>query len=264
MLRVLLVEDNPGDARLLQEYLADSTGEADALLSPLELYQAITLEAALAILAETPIDVILLDLHLPDSRGLETFFRVHERAPQVVVVILSGLADNQLAMAAIRHGAQDYLVKDRVDSDALRRSIRYALERERLQQELARIQQQQLQDQERRSLERLSSTGPDERDNAQRLLRDYTQLVNSYVRATRLQQPRPSLKVRALARRLASHRAHARDLVRLHLKMLENNGCWAKPVEERAFAHDARLVLVEVMGNLIDIYLDREAGLHHD
>src|SRR5262249_38352654 len=115
---VLLVEDNPGDARLIREMLAE------AATARLRLLRAETLAAGLEQLARGGVDVVLLDLSLPDSRGLDTFLRTRERAPEVPIVVLSGLSDEELAMRAVHAGAQDYLVKGEVGSDGLGRALR--------------------------------------------------------------------------------------------------------------------------------------------
>jgi signal transduction histidine kinase/CheY-like chemotaxis protein len=122
-IKVLLIEDNPGDARLLQEMLAEAKGTAFGLEC------ADRLSAGLERAARGDIDVILADLSLPDSRGLATFAQVYAQAPQVPVIVLSGLADEELAVKAVRAGAQDYLVKGQVNSNLLARAIHYAIER---------------------------------------------------------------------------------------------------------------------------------------
>jgi serine phosphatase RsbU (regulator of sigma subunit) len=121
--RVLLVEDHAGDARLIQEYLA----EVEGLVFHLE--RADRFAAGLERLARGGIDVVLLDLSLPDARGLETFVRLHEEFPGVPVVVLTACADEALAVKAVRAGAEDYLVKGYVNSNLLARSLRYATER---------------------------------------------------------------------------------------------------------------------------------------
>ncbi|NJN47934.1 MAG: response regulator [Candidatus Competibacteraceae bacterium] len=256
LLRVLVVEDNPGDLLLLKEMLKDAGEENNPFLPPFQLHEAMNLQIASQCLKDQVFDIILLDLNLPDSQGLATFTDLRDQLSDGAVVVLTGLADNALAMEAIRHGAQDYLVKNRLDPDLLVRSMRYAVERQRMQNELEQIRQRQYRLQEILSLEELSTTGLDQRYSVQKLLRDYTLLVQRHVRATRLQEPRPAEHVRALARQLARLHARARDVVHLHLRVLENTGSWAKSAEERAFANDARLVLLEVMGHLIDIYLE--------
>lgn len=124
-IKVLLVEDNPGDALLLRETLADTA-------AVIEWAQATTLGQALEQLdGSRAFDVILLDLSLPDSQGLQTFRRLHEHAPDAPVVMLTGMADENLAIEAMHEGAQDYLVKGSADGTALLRSMRYAIERTR-------------------------------------------------------------------------------------------------------------------------------------
>jgi PAS domain S-box-containing protein len=122
-LHILLVEDNPGDALLIKEMLAES-GRQTFTLEPVS-----RLSDGLARLAQGGVDLTLLDLDLPDSRGLETFSRVHEQSPEVPVVILTGLADDVLALTAVREGAQDFLFKNDITPALLRRSMRYATER---------------------------------------------------------------------------------------------------------------------------------------
>lgn len=128
---VLLIEDNPGDARLIALMLAEAAGPT------VRLEQADRLATALSRLGagSEPVAAILLDLSLPDSQGLETFARARAGAPGVPIVVLSGLADEEVAVRAVHNGAQDYLVKGQVDGAAILRSLRYAIERQRAQEE---------------------------------------------------------------------------------------------------------------------------------
>lgn len=125
-LRILLVEDNPGDAVLVREYLT----ECAALRTDLE--RAERLEQALDRLEAETFDLVLLDLHLPDSQGMETFSRIRQWAPGVPVVVLTGLVDDEAGVKAVAEGAQDYVLKGDLDSRLLERTIRYAMERHRL------------------------------------------------------------------------------------------------------------------------------------
>lgn len=132
---VLLVEDNPGDARLLHEMLQDAGGEA------VQLTEARNLAEAFAALDSEKFDAVLLDLGLPGSRGIETFNTVHERREDVPIVVLSGLDDEDTAITAVQEGAQDYLVKKQISGGALLRSLRYAIERHAARErELQRFQ----------------------------------------------------------------------------------------------------------------------------
>ena len=126
-LAILLVEDNPGDRRLVREAL----GEIPELR--FELIEGETLANGLDRLAAYTFDVGLVDLGLPDARGVEVVRRVHEAAPNMPLLVLTALDDEAVAIQALQEGAQDYLVKARVDSAALWRALRYAMERHQLQ-----------------------------------------------------------------------------------------------------------------------------------
>jgi len=128
---VLLVEDNPGDARLIQEMLAESSQDQFRLWR-----KADRLSSGLDFLDQGDIGMVLLDLSLPDSLGLDTFSSVFARAPQVPIIVLTGTDDEILALSAVKTGAQDYLVKGHVDSNLLQRAMRYALERKQAERAL--------------------------------------------------------------------------------------------------------------------------------
>jgi sigma-B regulation protein RsbU (phosphoserine phosphatase) len=131
-IRVLLIEDNPGDAHLIQAILGD------AAVDGFVLERAERLAHGIDRLAAGGVDSVLLDLSLPDSHGLETFARLHAAAPGVPIIVLSGLEDETVAVSAVQQGAQDYLVKGHVDGHVLMRAIRYAIERKRTADQLAR------------------------------------------------------------------------------------------------------------------------------
>src|SRR5689334_5776616 len=131
--RVLLLEDDPGDERLLRAMLAQTPGGQFVLTRTQRLAE--TLDR----LVELRFDVILSDLAVPDSQGLDTLSRLRERVPDLPIVVLSGEADETLAIEAVRNGAQDYLLKGQVNTMVLTRSLRYAIERKRLELERERL-----------------------------------------------------------------------------------------------------------------------------
>src|SRR5215207_1157642 len=135
-LRVLLVEDNPGDARLVEILLAEE-GSSPGF----DVSQVGRLDEALESLDRSDFEVILLDLSLPDSSGLETVNRMRMAVPRTPVVVLSGQDDEETALQALQGGAEDYLVKGRGDGDLIARSIRYAIERKGAEQKLAYLAQ---------------------------------------------------------------------------------------------------------------------------
>jgi len=130
MTRVLLVEGNPKDTLWVKRALA---GKGSAKV---ELFHGKCLRVGLEILEGMMVDAILLDLTLPDSQGLDTFHRIKALAPDIPILILSGVVDEALAVEAVQHGAQDYLVKGSLDMESLNRAIRYSIERTRAQQHL--------------------------------------------------------------------------------------------------------------------------------
>lgn len=122
-INILLIEDNKGDARLIEIYLhqlADRT---------FDITHACHLKDGLKLLDEQHFDIILLDLTLPDCTGLDTFKKISDPFPEVPVVVLTGLEDEELGLNAVKLGAQDFLTKKQLESNLLGRSIRYAIER---------------------------------------------------------------------------------------------------------------------------------------
>lgn len=120
---VLLVEDNPGDARLLREMFREQAPENAKVTHVSTMREA---EAALAIEA---VDVVLLDLGLPDAQGVEAVRRAHTAAPRIPLVVLTGSNDEAMAVQTLQEGAQDYLVKGLIEARSLMRPLSYAVER---------------------------------------------------------------------------------------------------------------------------------------
>ena len=153
VLNILLIEDNPGDIRLLQEILREVTTTQCQITPVMTLAAAVEQlsggtdnntfaspflpdPASPLLRASKDFDVILLDLSLPDSQGIDSFLDLHDRYPYIPIVVLTGLDDQDLAISAMQQGAQDYLIKGQVDSNLLLRSMRYSIERERTETDL--------------------------------------------------------------------------------------------------------------------------------
>ena len=128
--RLLLVEDNPGDARLIREMLSESES------IDIELTHVQYMRDAEKHLADHAVDIVLLDLGLPDAQGLEAVKRGHAAAPLVPLVVLTGLDDESLAALALQSGAQEHLIKGQIDARALLRALRYAVERKTMEEAL--------------------------------------------------------------------------------------------------------------------------------
>ena len=125
-LKVLLIEDDPDDVLLIEEMLEEAESVSFDLSHTGKIVDGLTL------LDADTVDVVLLDLSLPDGQGLETFELVHRHTLDVPIVVLTGLDDEETAVQAMHAGAQDYLVKGRINGDLLVRAVRYAMERHQL------------------------------------------------------------------------------------------------------------------------------------
>src|SRR6266404_4926519 len=137
-LKILLVEDNAGDARLLREMFNKERPDSFTLTHLMRMSEA---EAHLA---KGEVDIVLLDMGLPDGHGLNTVRRARAAAPDIPMIVLTGLDDEQLASEAMKEGAQDYLIKGQIENRALPRALRHAIERHRMQAETDLILTQQL------------------------------------------------------------------------------------------------------------------------
>ncbi|MDI6726871.1 MAG: response regulator [Smithellaceae bacterium] len=128
--KILLIEDNPADARLIKEILKDAAQD----MFKLEHFDR--LSEGLKRLSEGGISVLLTDIGLPDSQGLETFRAAYAHAPEVPIVVLTGEKDETIGIRALQEGAQDYLMKNLMDGRLLARSLTFAIERQKLRNEL--------------------------------------------------------------------------------------------------------------------------------
>lgn len=135
-IRVLLIEDNPSDARLIQEALSEPGEDC------FDLEAAETLAAGLERLSAGDIDAMLLDLALPDSFGLDTFARAKAHAMGVAIIVLTGMKDDTLALKLVQGGAQDFVAKIDITGNNLTRAIRYAVEREHLEYEFRKLNEE--------------------------------------------------------------------------------------------------------------------------
>jgi two-component system, cell cycle response regulator len=129
-LKILLIEDTPADADLIVEILS----EVDTV--DYRLQHVSSLKSAIALLEENSFDVALLDLSLPDSQGLESIIQIRQATQTTPTIVLTATNDRDLAIQALREGAQDYLVKGKLEGELLVRSIGYAIERQRIEETL--------------------------------------------------------------------------------------------------------------------------------
>ncbi|MDD1764296.1 MAG: response regulator, partial [Methanobacteriaceae archaeon] len=134
-IKVLLVEDNPGDVIIIREMFKEIYG------IHFKVTHADGLHKGIKHLNNNDFDILLLDLNLPDSQGLETFRSINQNAQDLPIIILTGFSDEELAISSVGEGAQDYLVKGQIDSQLLARSIKYAIERKGIERELRKSEE---------------------------------------------------------------------------------------------------------------------------
>src|SRR3954471_7803486 len=134
-LQILVIEDNPGDYFLVNEYLEEAFPDA-------RIFHGDTLKRGIELLQKEPIDVILLDLTLPDGMGINSFHTVNSEFPKVPVIILTGVGATEIALESLKVGAQDFIVKDDSNPSVLAKSIQYGIERSKIYDHLKKSEEQ--------------------------------------------------------------------------------------------------------------------------
>ena len=266
-LKILLVEDNPGDARLMGEMLLERGSDA------FEVTHAERLGDAAQALGEGVFDAVLLDLSLPDSSGMATIdgTKSNDANKYTPIIVVTGRYSEADAVESVSHGAQDFLEKNDLRGETLVRSIRVAVAREHLRQEEEAAKMQRRQTAEIASLEqmsaplasvvtarpfareRLSESAP---DTFEVLVDQYCELIGAASKGGRFHiDERTSQGIRVLAQRLGFLRAGPEDVVELHVTSVKR----LHPEEAAAsyaVVEEARTLLVDLMGNLAGYYRD--------
>jgi CheY-like chemotaxis protein len=294
-LKVLLIEDNPGDARLIREmlgetggdrfdikcadslstglkYLAEGSGEPDETSADLNSYQSSMVNRQ----SKIPFDVILLDLSLPDSQGLDTVIKMHDEEPRLAIIVLTGTDDESLGFRAVQQGAQDYLVKGQINSQLLGRAIRYAVERSHLVDRLERARQREREERELRTFAQISrapQTAVTARlfgeaplhealpDVFNDLSRKYSDLMDRVLeqRAYKVEH-NMSENIRSMAEEMGFLKAGPRDVVEMHTMVLKKKTSRAASQKAQAYMEEGRLMVLELMGCLVSFYRNYSLG----
>ena len=262
--RVLLAEDNPTDALLLHQALESVRGANFSVICVESIKECV------ARLRDGVFDVILLDLGLPDSSGLETFLTLRERAPDTPVLVLTGLSDEDAGLKAVQQGAQDYLIKGQVDISLLGRVIRYAVERHQLQKALEEKQERARQDREVRSMSRLSEKGgtqvtsriyasPPLRESHPEQFQDLRDrykaaLDQALERRVYKAESAASDTLREIGETLGFLRGGPREVIEIHTEGLACKVAGVTLPRAQAYFEEARITVLELMGYLAAYY----------
>lgn len=257
--RILLIEDNPADADLIKDEL--TLDEEPGYRIDI----ATRLKDGLARLAEGGYDLTLLDLSLPDCRGLETFLRTFRRHPEVPIIIISGLDDLSVAFDAVRSGAQDYLFKGELERSMLLRAVQFAIERHarlrRLNPYLAGAPDPDAP--QGKEGKRPKRPIPTEDPELFRMLTErYRELVELACkqRLYRMVQ-NVSGELHGLAMYLCMLQAGAEDAEAVHVAALEQLVGQVAPDQASTYVEEAQMLLIELYRYLTDFY--RDAALGH-
>lgn len=259
LIRILIVEDNPSDVRLIKDLLDG----VDAYR--FELTRAVRLAEAIRCRDKTEHDLIVLDLNLPDSSGLDTLRAICSDPFHMPIIVLTGAHDEDTGQDAVRLGAQDYLVKDDLTEQTLKRSILYTLARHELAMQYRHRLEQEL-----RGFERASETGALPVASATYSavpLRDaapeaFSKLARKYAKALDAALERRlfkrhadlSTKLREFAEDLGALRASSRDVADMHIFVLEAALRETLPQRSQAYLEEGRFVAFELLGHLANVY----------
>ena len=265
-IKVLAIEDQPGDLRLIHTYLTENP------LGRFILNDAGDLASGIELAKMQTFDVVLLDLTLPDSSGVDTVTRFCTEVSRIPVVVLTGVDQREIGLRAVRAGAQDYLLKSKIDQELLGRAILYAMERSVLanglqdtliaageppEHELARLETLAVPPSTVRTAESygevaLRKVAP---DVFEFLVNDYRGLVSSSLRAHSYKgETGLDFRVRSLAQRLGSLRALPRDVIDVHVTVLKLFAKDGNRARMHSLTEEGRVLLLQIMGHLALYY----------
>jgi len=264
-IRVLYVEDDEEDYILARDMLADIAH------TRYELEWVASYDAALALIQRQQHDVCLIDYRLGERDGLELLRDAIQNGCRAPTIILTGQGDEKTDIAALKAGAADYLVKGQINTPLLERSIRYALERHRLQAEveLEQARQREQQEREMRGLQGLLSGSSGAVKPVRESAPDtFKKVVGQYETLMDQALERQAYKVeynigedlRSLADELGFLKAGPRDVVEIHTTALRRKTKEAASAKAQAYAQEGRLMLLELMGDLVSFYRSYSSG----
>ena len=267
---VLLIDDDPDDTLIINE---DIQKMKDKKLS---LSSVDSFKDGINFLSEHEVDVVLLDLNLPDSSGLDTVINMRREFPILPVIALTGVDDEEFSSRVVQAGAQDYLVKGEVTPNLMAHSIRYAIERQQLLAELERTRQREQETRELNSLEKLSQYpkttltsqiygflslregGP---EFYSRMVEDYANILDLALEQRAFyMEDKVTPAIRQMADQLVLVKSNARDVIEIHTAALKTRCHSALSQKVQAYIEEGRIILLRLMGNLAMNYRNYYIG----
>ena len=275
--KILLVEDNAVNVKLIQTLLSNANQSALAEGLSFELITVVSLAEALKFLEQREVDVILLDLILSDSRGIQSLVTLKQKSPDTPIIVQTADEDEAIVVRAFQMGANGYLRQQNMDVNLLVYAIRLAIERQQYTHRLLQLQQQRRQEEELASLESLAnSINPSitARMFAAESLKDsipdiFAELSQNYGDLLDLALEQRAFKVdyhiseqlRRLADKLGFFKSSPRDVVDIHTTALKRKTQNVKRQKIQAYVDEGRLRLLELMGYLTSYYRKYYIGL---
>lgn len=256
-LNILLIEDNEGFARLISELLR----EAGATRYHVEVTER--LAEGIKRATKGDIDLVLLDLGLPDSKGLDTFIKARAGISNIPIVVLTAMDDDELALEAVWAGAQDFLVKGKFDGKMLAHTLRYAIVRENVRVKSEEEHDAYRRDREISALHHVCSDGPLGDPIAESRLQDF---ISRYAEMMELALNRRktdsmvSRGLEAIAKELAGLRAGPDSVVQIHETVLRDKTEGVPPRRALPYLEAGRQMVLELMGYLVTCYLKELEG----
>lgn len=263
-IKVLLVEDNPDDVELIRILSADISTVF------LDITPAGYLSEGIKLLSEKTFDIILLDLFLPDSTGIDTLSKFHTITAETPVIVMTGHNDEEFAAKAVQQGAQDYLIKGQVDPNLLWRSVKYAIERKKMQAQLEELRLREQRDKEINSLKQISGHPSTEvtarflgitslkkyAPDAYRDIAEHYGKLLDYAIEKRIYRVEYSISdgLRSLSAQMGFLKAGPRDVIEIHTAVLEEKCRRAAQPKAQAYIEEGRIMLLELMGDIVMFY----------
>ena len=259
-MRILLIEDNPADARLFSKIMTETDGPRHFIT------HTQTITECLTVLKHEVFDAAFIDLNLPDSSGLETLHTVLGCKPEMPIIILTGMDNDDLGSQAIQEGAQDFIPKDVISPSTLTRSLRHSIERKKLLLELhQKAQQAQQELQELRKIVQTPTTsGSKNTDSSAQtpvssqlheLVSAYSEIlglaVSEQIHNTKSQH---TDLLNKLIQRLGGLNAMPKDIIQIHLLAIDEIIKHKNALPKSAYIEEGRMLLLETMGELACYY----------